>query len=264
MQVDGVARLERDAARGGAEVFTRFRARVQDRARGIDHHAHAVRGAPGRHGGRHVAALGADARHQQRHVADDRAHLRQLVREGGADHQRALAVLVPFFSHQARHVLVQRLAVDIQKLQVGTARIRGAAQDDDTALFPLHIRFNGIGTHIGIHGDGVGAVALERLARVLGRGGADVAALGVQDQRDVRILVAQIEANVFQLAFRAERREIGDLRLERASQVGGGVDDRRAKGENAVRFIAQFGRQAAHVRVQPDAQQGIVGRPRGG
>jgi hypothetical protein len=182
-----VARLQRHPARRGGEVLIPLRLRVDDRARGIDHHAGAVRRAARPHGRLDVAALGADARHQQRHVAHHGAHLRQLLREGGADHQRALAVAVPLVGHQLRHVLVQRAPAHVEELQVGAARIRGAAQHDHAAVRPFHIRFHRIEAHVGADRDGIGAVAVEGFARVLARGGADVAALGVQDQRDVRI-----------------------------------------------------------------------------
>ena len=36
-----------------------------------------------------------------------------VIREGGSDYQRALAVAVPFIGYQLCHMLVQRFAIDI-------------------------------------------------------------------------------------------------------------------------------------------------------
>ena len=190
--------------------------------------------------------------------------MRQFFGESGADDECALAVLVPLLGHQARHALVQGHAIRVEKLQVRAARVRGAAQDDHAAVCPRQVGVERILAHVGVDGDGVGAVALERFARVLRGRGADVAPFRVEDQRDVRIVLAHVAADVFQLLFRAQRGKIGDLRLEGAGQVGRGIDDARAKGGDSIGQVAQLGRQFRQVRVQSHAQQGIIGRPCGG
>jgi hypothetical protein len=75
---------------------------------------------------------------------------------------------------------------------------------------------------------------------------------------------ADVVAQVFQLALRAEGGKISDLRLERTGQIGRRIDDGAAKLKNAVGCMAQLRRQLVDVGIEPDAQQGVVGRPRGG
>ena len=94
-------------------------------------------------------------------------------------------------------------------------------------------------------------------------GGADVAALGVENERDVRVMLAQVGAHRFELRLGAQRGKIGDLRLEGAGQVGRGVNDRLAKRKNGVRLVLQVRGDARQVGIEPDAQQRIVAGPRG-
>ena len=79
----------------------------------------------------------------------------------------------------------------------------------------------------------------------------------------MRIVCAQIDTNSFQLIFRPQRGEVGDLRLEGTREIEGGINDRLAKGENCIRLLLQMGWQSGQVRVEPDAQQRIIGAPRG-
>jgi hypothetical protein len=67
--------------------------------------------------------------------------------------------------------------------------------------------------------------ALEGLDGVLLGGAADVAALGVEDDRDAGMLFVDVGDQRFELVFGAAGGEVGDLRLEAADQVGGGIDD---------------------------------------
>ena len=71
-------------------------------------------------------------------------------------------------------------------LQVVAARVGGAAQQEGALARVLQVGLHRIEAHEGRQRDGVRAVALEGLARVLFGGRADVAALGVQDHRHVR------------------------------------------------------------------------------
>src|SRR5471032_3704917 len=264
MRVDRVARFNRHAAGRVRKIFAILWFGVNDGARGADHHAHAASRLARAYRGGNVATLGADAGPQQWHVADDGAHLRQFFRESRAHHQSALAALVPLARHQARHALVQWFAIGLQELQVRAAWIGGAAQDDHATVGPGQVRVERIFTHVGVDGDSVGAITLERFARVLRGGGADIAALGVEDQRNMRVVFTHVTADVFQLLFCAQRAEIGDLRLECAYQVGRSVDDAGAKGGDSIGRIAQLRWQLGQIRVQAHAQQGIIGRPRGG
>ncbi len=158
-------------------------------------------------------------------------------------------------------MLVQRAAAHVQELQVGAARVRRAAQHDHAAVRPRHVGLDRIEAHVRIDGHRIGAVAVERFARVLVRGGADVAALGVEHQRDVWIRLAQIGADVLELVFGAQRGKIGDLRLEGAGQVGGGIDDRLAELHDRIRLAGQVRREARQVRVEAHTQQRIVAGP---
>ena len=87
----------------------------------------------------------------------------------------------------------------------------------------------GVGAEVRVDGHGVGAVAVERLAGVVLGRRADVAALGVEHEHDVGVALADVAADRFQLRLGPLRGEVGDLRLERAHEVGGGVDDRACR-----------------------------------
>ncbi len=102
---------------------------------------------------------------------------------------------VPLGGDLSCDMLIQRLAVNIQKLQIRTTGIGRAAQDDDTAILPFQIRLDGIKTQIRIYRHCISAVALESLARILFSGGTDIAALGVEHDGYLRILRFQIITN---------------------------------------------------------------------
>ena len=68
-------------------------------------------------------------------------------------------------------------------------------------------------------------------------------------------------AQRFELVFGPQRREISDLRLEGADQVGRAVDDCFAEGENTVRLAAKLRRHTRDIGVETNAKQRIAGRP---
>ena len=80
--------------------------------------------------------------------------------------------------------------------------------------------------------------ALDRVHR---GGAADVAALGVQDHRDARVRVVDVRDQPAQRVLRAESGEVGDLRLERAGELGGGIDDVAAELKIASSRPANIG-----------------------
>jgi len=82
-------------------------------------------------------------------------------------------------------------------------------------------------------------------------GGADVAALGVEHHRHLRVPAAQPGDQAFELVLGAGAGEIGDLRLEGAGVRCGGVGDRRAEGEDRVVAFAQVRRKAARIGSRP-------------
>ena len=55
--------------------------------------------------------------------------------------------------------------------------------------------------------------------------------------------------------------EVGDLRLERADQIGGGVDDRRAEAGDGVGRAVERRREPRRIGVEPDAQHRARRRP---
>ncbi len=59
----------------------------------------------------------------------------------------------------------------------------------------------------------------------------------------------------------ARGREVGDLRLEGAHEIGRGVDDRAAEREHRVALVAQRGREAGGIRIEADAQQAVGRAP---
>ena len=154
-------------------------------------------------------------------------------------------------------------AFDGEVLKVGAAGIGSSAQHDQTPVGKLQVRLDRIETHVGIHRQRVGLVTLEGLARVLLGSRADVAALRVEHHRHRRVVLMNIDDEILQLVFGACRSEIGNLRLEGAGEIGGGIDDALAERQYRIGPGLQMGRNTRDVRVQPDAQQRIVTLPGG-
>jgi hypothetical protein len=77
-------------------------------------------------------------------------------------------------------------------LQIVAAGVGGAAQQKCALARVLQIRLHRVKAHERRKRDGVRAVALKRLFGVLLGSGANVAALGVQDDRHVRRVGAQV------------------------------------------------------------------------
>jgi hypothetical protein len=77
------------------------------------------------------------------------------------------------------------------------------------------------------------------------------------------VVLLDVGDQVLQLVFGALGGEIGDLRLEGAGQVGGGIDDALAESQHRIRPALEVGRKTLDVRVQPDAQQGVIVLPGG-
>ena len=116
------------------------------------------------HGLRDIAALRADAGHEERHVADDLAHLRELARIRRADDEHAVAAGIPALRGQLGDRRDTACAPPTsQILHVPRAGIRRAAQDDDALVLMLQERLERIAAQIGIHRDGIRAIALEGL-----------------------------------------------------------------------------------------------------
>ncbi len=156
-------------------------------------------------------------------------------------------------------MLIQRLAVNVQKLQIRTTRIGCTAQDDDTPILPLQVGLDGIKTHVRIDGDCISAVALESLTRILFGGGTDVTALGVEHDGYLWIPRFQIITNRLQLIFCSQSRKVGNLRLESAGGRCGRINDRLAKSEDGITATAQSFGKPLDIRIKADAEQRIIG-----
>jgi hypothetical protein len=85
------------------------------------------------------------------------------------------------------------------RLQVGAARVRGAAQQDRALAVVAQVGLDRVEAHERRQRHRVGAVALEGLARVLLGGAADVAALGVEDHRHVGRDAADVRDQALEL-----------------------------------------------------------------
>src|SRR6185312_7768946 len=141
-----------------------------------------------------------DARNQQWHVSDTGANLGDLLRHCGAHYQGTLAVRVPALCHLVGDVQVERGAVfQPQILQIRAAGVGGTAEDDHPFVAIFQIRLYGVVPHVGIDRHRVGGVALERFAGILGGGSADVAALGIQHDGQVRVSTANVSADIQKL-----------------------------------------------------------------
>ena len=91
-------------------------------------------------------------------------------------------------------------------------------------------------------------VALENFARVMLCGRRHIAALGVEDDRDRRMAVANVGDQALQRVFGRRRCEVGDLRLECADEIGGCIDDRLAELEDRIIAGCADARESARGR----------------
>ena len=237
-------------------------ARVEDRPRRVDDQAAAARARAVFHHGCRVAALRADARARgaagRRRSSGRRPTRSDRWRRPRGRTRRAVTTGRQLAGRRGRRTA----AVGDQRLEVVAARVaRPAEQDHATAAGVVEERFDRVGPHVRVDRDGVGAVAIERLAGVVGGGRADVAAFRVEDQRDVGIRRADVAADVLERILVALAGEVGDLRLERARDVGGGVDDLPTEALGGVRRIGDRGGVAGRIGVEPDAEHRARRRP---
>jgi hypothetical protein len=154
-------------------------------------------------------------------------------------------------------VAIQRLALDLQRLEVAAAGVAGAAEHEHPAVGVAEERLDGVAAQVRVDGHHVGAVAVEGLTRVLLGGAADVAPLGVEHQQHPGVPMADMSAQLLEFALRADRSEVGDLWLERAHHVGGGVDDGGAEVEHrAVHCVGEAGGVGVEAHAEHRARAG--------
>ena len=153
-------------------------------------------------------ALRAVARHQQERVRQRLANGAELRRRRGAGHRADVAVAGlahvggAELAHEVGHAQEQRAAVDLDFLQEPRAGIARAREDEDAAALGAVVdqRRAGVVAQVGAGGDGVGADArgrageaggaAERGVPVGGAGRGDVAALDVEDHRQLVLVGA--------------------------------------------------------------------------
>ena len=138
------------------------------------------------------------------------------------------------------------------------------AQEHAATVVVIQKRLRGILAHVGIQRHRIGAEALERLAGVLLRGAADVAALGVQDHRHIRVFRIDMRNQALQCSFAmVVRGEIRNLRFERTGVLRGGIDNVATKREKRVVVIHKAIREFGRIRVKAHADQGVGLLPTG-
>jgi len=178
-----------------------------------------------RQGRLEITLLRADSGHQEGEFRVSLAQLRHIARIGGSDDQHEIAVVIPIPRRTFGHAPIQRQAVDVEILKILGAGIGGAAEQDGAAIRAREKRQHRILAHVGVHGDGIGAVALEGFARI-GLGGiADVAALAVENHQGGRRPFADVADACREFLLRAERAVERDLRLVSGGEIGGRVHD---------------------------------------
>ncbi len=140
-----------------------------------------------------VTTLGPDTRHQERQARRDGAHHGHLLGSRGADHQAHGAGVACPAVGQTRHSERQglsrrtgdRIGRDLQALELERARIGRPAQQVYEAVGAVEQRRDGLRPQVRARGHGVRIQRVIERDRVLGSRRADVAALGVRDERQV-------------------------------------------------------------------------------
>ncbi len=232
--------------------------RVQDRSRRVDHHAEALAVAARGHGGGDVATLGADAGNQDRQVTHRGAHLCELVGIGGTHDEAAITDDVPLVGDASSDVEIDGFVARRQRLEVAAARVARPAQDEHPTVGVAQERLHRVGAQVRVDRDHVGAVTVEGFGRVALGGAADVAPLGVEDEQHIGVPVADVRTQSFQFRLGAQRREVGDLRLERAHARGSGLDDGHAEVEHRA---VHGSWKPVGVGIEADAEHGRRGCP---
>lgn len=122
------------------------------------------------------------------------------------------------------HVLIKRNGfsgfADFQELEVRSAGIGSTCQNNRSLARIFQIRFDRVESHIRAQSNGIGVITFKNFPGILLRRCADVATLGIQNDRDVRIILTDITADVFKLIFRSGCMKIGNLGFECTDKIG--------------------------------------------
>jgi hypothetical protein len=92
-------------------------------------------------------------------------------------------------------------------------------------------------------------------------GRANVAPLGIEDNRDAGVFCVNVGNQRLELIFGTAGGEVGDLRLESADQISGRVDDGGTEFDNLVIAALEVGGKFGRIRIKADAEQGVVFLP---
>ncbi len=122
-------------------------------------------------------------------------------------------------------------------------------------------RLEGVTAEIGVDRDGIRAVALESLGGVALGCLAHIAALGIENHRYARMLLVDVLDGALELILGLAGGVVRELRLVRAHQVGGGVDDGLVELEDRRGFGGDMPREALDVRVEPHARERVASLP---
>ena len=144
------------------------------------------------------------------------------------------------------------------ELQIVATGIGRATQQKSALAVTLEVRLERIPAHERRKCHCITPVALERLDGVLLGRAADVAALAVKNDRNVRCGTANVLHQPLQLGFGTVGCKVGDLRLVGQRHIGRGIDNGRAKIKDATGIARKGCGQPANIRVQANTQQGLV------
>ena len=113
----------------------------------------------------------------------------------------------------------------------------------------LQIRLHRIKAHERRERDGICAIALKGFNRILLGCGADIAALGIQNDRHQRRDAAHMLHQALQLPLGAMRGKVGNLGFERNYGIRRRVHNGRAEVINLVGIALQSARKATGLRI---------------
>src|SRR6185312_8386449 len=115
--------------------------------------------------------------------------LRELLGIGCTHHQHAVATAVPSGRGELGDGMVETSAAIAYRhvLEVARTGVGGATENHDAALLPPQERLQRVAAEVRIYGDRIGSISLESLDGIALGGAADVAALGVENDRHVGV-----------------------------------------------------------------------------
>ena len=224
------------------------------------------------------ASLSSEAGHEQPGVRHRGPQLVELRGPGGAHHRAHRAVAAAGsrphreLFHARGHMLVDRLAIAPQVLEVLAAGVRGFHEHEyarASRLGRLHEGLDRVESEVGVHGEGVGCPRAGEPAVGIGLGGgADVAPLAIGEHEELLRPRVLDHLGECRHAVGAEGLEAGELRLHDRHQRRDDVDHVAAEaGEDAgERFgFERRGRgQRRRQRLPPRVEADAGGRAAGG